>query len=187
MRKVIVSEFLTLDGMMSDPKDEMEWVLNTFNEEMGQEIRAQQQETETILLGRITYEIMASYWPTADPATEDPKMIEHMNNTPKIVFSKTLQKTVWSNTKVMHTISTEEINKMKLQPGKNIVVIGSASVAQTLTNLGLVDEYQLLLHPVVLGSGKFLFANLQERRKLRLLEHKILSNGVLSLRYAPVS
>lgn len=95
---------MTLDGFMSDPKDEMEWVLSIFNEEMGREINAQQNRVDTMLFGRVTYEIMAPYWPNADPNTEDQKVIDHMNNTPKIVFSKTLQKAEWSNSQVVRLL-----------------------------------------------------------------------------------
>jgi dihydrofolate reductase len=97
VRKVIAAEFLTLDGFMSDPNDEMDWVLNIFDEEMRQEIKDQQSSVDTILLGRATYDIMALYWPVATADTEDPMIIEHMNKTPKIIFSRTLDRVEWNN------------------------------------------------------------------------------------------
>jgi dihydrofolate reductase len=103
----------------------------------------------------------------------------------KIVFSHALKSVEWKNSLLLKEINPEEIIKMKQEPGKNILVIGSASIVQQLTNLGLIDEYHLLLHPVVLGSGKPLFKDIGQKHDLKLLEAKPLSNGVVMLRYAP--
>jgi dihydrofolate reductase len=108
-----------------------------------------------------------------------------MNNLPKIVFSKTLQKAEWKNSRLIKENIKDEILKIKQQPGKDMVILGSASIVQTFTNLGLFDEYRLLLHPVVLGSGKPLFKDIKDRLKLKLMKTKTYKNGVVSLDYQP--
>lgn len=112
-------------------------------------------------------------------------MAHKINNITKIVFSHSMEGVEWKNSKILKEINPEEIEKMKQGKGKNILVIGSASIVQQLTNLGLIDEYHLLLHPVVLGSGKPLFKDIEQKHDLKLLEAKTFSNGVVMLRYAP--
>lgn len=183
MRKVIAAEFVTLDGLMSDPNDEMDWVLSSFNEEMAREVAAQQKSIDTMLLGRVTYEIFAGYWPTVASENEDPAVIAHMNETPKVVFSRTLDRVAWANARLVKERIADEVRRLKGLPGKNIAIIGSASIVQQLANHGLVDEYRLMVHPVVLGSGKPLWTEIEHRRHLRLTKAESFANGVVSLRY----
>ena len=130
---------------------------------------------------------MASYWPIAETNPNafqgDAESASTMNNIRKIVFSKDLDKLTWSNSEVIKEIVPEEIKKMKMKPGKNMLVAGSASIVQQLTNLGLVDEYHILVHPVILGTGKSLFKDIKERHNLKFLEAKTFENGVVLLRY----
>jgi len=190
MRKIIVTEFYTLDGMMSDPKDEMDWVLNTFNDEMGKYEGEVYDGADTLLLGRVTYKIFAGYWPHAaeNPATSpgDVEMSRKINAITKIVFSRTMDGTSWQNSQLLKEIDPQEIAAMKQRPGKNILVVGSANIVQQLADLGLVDEYHLLLHPVVLGVGKPLFKNAKQRHDLQLLGSRDFGNGVLLLTYRPI-
>ncbi|KAB2947240.1 MAG: hypothetical protein MPEBLZ_00508 [Candidatus Methanoperedens nitroreducens] len=187
MRKIIASKFYTLDGLMSDPEDKMEWVLGIFNDEMGKYESDLYDNADTLLLGKTTYKIFEGYWPTAasHPATSqgDIEMAHKINNITKIVFSHSMEGVEWKNSKLLREINPEEIVKMKQGKGKNILVIGSASIVQQLTNLGLIDEYHLLLHPVVLGIGKPLFKDIRQKHDLKLLEAKTFSNGVVMLRY----
>jgi dihydrofolate reductase len=187
MRKIIVSEFYTLDGLMSDPEDKMEWVLGSFNDEMGKYESDLYDSADTLLLGRTTYKIFEGYWPTAasNPATSqgDIEMAHKINNITKIVISHALKSVEWKNSLLLKEINSKEIVKMKQKEGKNILVIGSAIIVQQLTNLGLIDEYHLLLHPVVLGSGKPLFKDIRQKHELKLLEAKTFSNGVVMLCY----
>jgi len=189
MRKIIVSEFYTLDGLMSDPEDKMEWITGTFNDEMGKYEGGLYDGADTLLLGRTTYKIFEGYWPQAATNPEMPagevEMAHKMNNITKIVFSHSMKGVEWENSKLLKEINPEEIVKLKQKAGKNILVIGSASIVQQLTNLGLIDEYHLLLHPVVLGSGKALFKDVRQKQNLKLLEAKAFKNGVVILRYAP--
>ena len=189
MRKIIVSEFYTLDGLMSDPQDKMEWVLGIFSEDVGKYEDDLYDNADTLLLGRVTYKIFESYWPQAatNPSTpkEDLEMAHKINDLTKIVFSKTLQKVEWRNSRLIKEINPEEIRKMKQQTGKDMLIVGSANIVQQFTNLGLIDEYHLLLHPVVLGSGKPLFKNIKDRHTLKLIKTNTFKNGVVGLYYEP--
>lgn len=187
MRKIIATEFYTLDGLMSDPKDEMEWVLTTFSEDIGKYEDDVYDRIDTLLLGRITYKIFEGYWPQAldNPTTPEGEieLAKKINNAEKIVFSKTLQDVTWKNSKIIRQINPEEIMKIKKEKGKDLLIVGSASIVQQLTNFGLIDEYHLLLHPVVLGTGKALFKNIDNRKTLKLTGSKKFSNGVVGLFY----
>lgn len=185
MRKVIASPFVTLDGFMAGPQGEFDWNEPYFDEEMGSYIRKQFSEIDTIFLGRVTYQMFAQYWPTQG-VKDDPVFAEKMNSTPKIVFSRTLDKVEWSNSRLVKENITEEVLKLKEQPGKDIVIDGSAGLIHSLTNLGLIDEYRLRVHPVVLGSGLPLFKDIKEKMNLKLVEAKPFQSGVVILHYQPV-
>jgi dihydrofolate reductase len=180
MRKVIVSNYVSLDGFIAGPNGEIDWFV--WDEEMANYSRNLLYSIDTILFGRVTYELMANYWPTVN--TEDPIITVGMNNLPKIVFSKTLERAEWKNTRLVKEITREEIFKMKLRQGKDMVIFGSGSIVSALTQLGLIDEYQLIINPVVLGSGKPLFKNIKERINLKLLKTTTFSsNGNVILYY----
>jgi len=146
-------------------------------------------DADTLFLGEVTYKIMATYWPTADTNPEafqgDAEGAHTMNSIRKVVFSKNLKDLAWSNSALKTEIVPEEIKKMKQEPGKNMLVAGSASIVQQLTNFGLVDEYHLLVHPVILGNGKPLFKDIRERHNLKLISTEVFKNGVVLLRYEP--
>ncbi len=181
MRKIIVSENVTLDGFFSGPKGKIDFFVR--DKEIIRHIRYGTNLIDTILFGRTTYELMVSYWPTPAAAGEEPVITNFMNNTPKIVFSKTLEKAVWNNTGVIKEIKKEEILKMKQQPGKDIIIFGSGSIVSTLTKLGLIDDYLIFVNPVILGSGKPLFKDINDRINLKLLSTKKFNNGVVLLQY----
>jgi dihydrofolate reductase len=175
---------MTLDGCIEDPKDQdMNWVTKYFNHEMSEEMMEMAAHTDTLLLGRITYEILASYWPTDMARERDPFMFNHMNSSAKVVFSKTLDDPNWNNSNVLNEINVQQIQKMKDAPGKNMAIVGSASIARALMNFGLIDEYQLMLHPLAIGNGRPLFKNLKHRQKLELIRSKAYTNGVITLYY----
>jgi dihydrofolate reductase len=171
MRKLIASTFVSLDGFMVGPNEDMSWVMNNFNDEMGKYAGDLQASMEAVLLGRVTYEIMTKAWPDRTEATSPGA--DRMNTVPKIVFSKSLD----------HL--SEEIVKMKKLPGASMVIYGSASIVQAFTQLGLIDEYQVLVHPVLLGGGKRLFKDLPKAVNLKLLRTENFKNGVTVLYYAP--
>lgn len=180
MRRVIVSMNVTLDGFFSGPRGELNWHFPLWNDEMSQSAFEQLSTMDTILLGRLTYQSMACYWPKA-PASNFADMMNRLN---KVVFSSTLQQAAWNNTQIVHENTAEEVARLKNQPGKNMIIYGSGSIVACLKEAGLIDEYRIWVHPVVIGSGKSLF-NLHDRMNLTLLRTKTFGSGVIVLYYQP--
>lgn len=185
MRKVIASEFVTLDGFFSGPNGELDWhnVDEEFNEWAIELINA----IDTMLFGRATYEGMASYWPTEMATTNDPIVAGKMNATHKVVFSKTLEKADWENTTLVAGDAAEEIAKMKQQPGKDLVIYGSGKLVSSLASRGLIDEFRIFVNPVVLGSGVPLFQGMSDRVNLRLTGTRTFASGNVLLTYEPAA
>ena len=183
MRKVIASPFITLDGFIAGPQGELDWAAGggEFDRDM---LPLLLKRADTIVLGRVTYQELAAYWPFA--STEDDINAELMNTVSKLVFSRTLEQVEWGkrgNIRLVKDDPAEVIAHLKQQPGKDMVIFGSGGLVSQLAQAGLVDEYQLRVHPVVLGSGKPLFKDLKEPLKLTLLEATPLSQGVVVLHY----
>lgn len=191
MRKVILAMQMTLDGFSTGPNGEMDWLPPFNNEELWKDLHEemwnQLRTVDTLLLGRVTYQIWEKYWPAAatNPSStkNDIEFSRFADETQKIVFSNTLEKVEWKNTRLVKGNIAEEIMKMKQQPGKNMVVAGGAGIAQAFMKLGLIDEYQITVHPVVLGNGKPLFKDLNDRIKLKLLRTRALNSGAVLLHY----
>ncbi|MEF3302071.1 dihydrofolate reductase family protein [Paenibacillus sp. GYB003] len=181
MRKVIVSEMISIDGLIEAEHGGMNWFvqdaeLNAYAMELLESV-------DTIIYGRTTYEIMASFWPFAPG-----DFAARTNQLKKIVFTTTLRETPWGeweHARPIHGGIAEEITNLKRQPGKDMVVYGSGSVVRQLTNLGLVDEYRLIVNPVILGKGKMLFENLHDRMPLKLVDAKVFACGGVALTYIP--
>lgn len=194
MRKLIISMNVTLDGYLSGPHCELDWHFKYWNSEMGDELCKQLAKADTILLGRITYEAMAKYWPSklADPLCrgEGFAFANMINSYKKIVFSKKITSAEWNNSKLVTGNVRDEISKLKNMPGKNIIVYGSGILADALIKSGMVDEYQLWQHPVILGNGKRLFnpyPNKTDRRlNFRLLSTERFGSGVILLHYQTI-
>jgi dihydrofolate reductase len=188
MGKIIASIFVSLDNMMVGENEDMSWVVGNFDPEMGKDMDVDVSSSmQAILLGRITYDIMSRYWPGATVADEGPG-VDEMNLTPKIVFSRTIQKAEWGrydNVTVVKEIVRAEIERLKKQSKKPLVLMGSASIVQQFTRLGLIDEYVLWLHPVVLGRGKLLFKDSTSKQNLRLIDSRVYQNGVMKLILEP--
>jgi dihydrofolate reductase len=187
MRKVIVTMWVTLDGFIAGPNNDMSWV--RVDEAMGTYENDLVSAADTLLLGRVTYQSFAGAWPHVpdNPAASEgeKEYARKLNRMRKIVFSRTLDTAEWNNSTLLHGISPDDIVAVKQESGKNIVIYGSASVVQALMELGLIDEYQLLVHPIVLGSGKRLFKDGSKTTALRLVEAKTFSSGVVLLSYQP--
>jgi dihydrofolate reductase len=186
MRKVIFSIPITLDGFIEGPHRELDWVI--ADDDLHNYYARMLMNAGMIFYGRVTYELMASYWPTA---SNDPTIPESMlnfanalNPLPKIVFSKTLQHVGW-NTTVMKAVIPEEINKMKSKPGGDIILGGGAWLAQTFIQNGLVDEIQLMVQPVVIGAGKALFKGMDRELKLNFKWSQTFQSGTVALCYQP--
>ena len=184
MRKIIVFENVTLDGFMAGPNGELDWAIQ--DDEVTQNSKEGIDSIDTFLFGRVTYDMMASFWPTPTGKSANPVFAEALNNTPKIVFSTTLKKADWQNTEVVQELTKEEILKLKQLPGKNMMIFGSGTLVEQLTKLGLIDEYQLMLNPIVLGKGKPLFKDTTDRMNLTLVRAKTFKSGIVLLQYQPV-
>jgi dihydrofolate reductase len=181
MRKIILSNLMSLDGFFEGLNKELDWFV--VEQEFFEFARNQLFEVDTILFGRVTYEMMAGYWPhTTD---NDPVITDRMNNLPKIVFSKTLSKVEWNNSSLVKENVAEEIARLKQQPGKDMVIFGSGKLVSYLTQQGLIDEYRVILNPVILGTGNPLFKDLHDKLDLKLLHTKVLGSGVVILYYEP--
>ena len=141
---------------------------------------------DTLLFGRVTYQMMAAYWPTPAGIEDDPIIAERMNNLPKIVFSPTLETVEWENSRLVKGNIAEEVEKLKGQAGKDMAIFGSSDLAVALAKFGLIDEYRIIVNPVVLGSGKTLLQGFNERLKLKLMEVKQFSSGTVLLCYQPL-
>jgi dihydrofolate reductase len=187
MRKVIVSMNVTLDGFMAGPNCELDWHFQSWTNEMADSLYEQLSMADTILLGRVTYKAMARYWPSkANDLSfprEDIAFADLMNNYTKLVFSRTLTRSEWHNSKFIKGNPADEISKLKEQPGKDMIVYGSGKVVESLANSDLIDEFQLWVHPVLLGEGKPLFKNLQKRLSMKLSKTKTFGSGVIILYY----
>jgi len=183
MRKLFVFNLVTLDGYFEGPNREIDWhnVDAEFNDYAVEMLNS----VDTLLFGRVTYELMASFWPTPDAIKNDPIVAERMNNLSKIVFSRTLDKAEWHNTRLVKENIEEDIQKMKNQPGKDIVILGSGSILTQFAQRGLIDEYRIIVNPVVLGDGKPLFKGIKDRLNLKLLKTRTFRNGNVLLYYQP--
>jgi dihydrofolate reductase len=194
-RRVVASTFVTMDGYMVGPDEDMSWAVEGFDTEMQADIAADMSLTsDAFVFGRVTYEIFAAYWPSAVPyedgdelnpaeGKEDPRIIGALNDFPKLVFSTTLERSDWNNTRVVDGGLEDEIRRLKKQPGKAINIQGSASIVQALERADLIDEYHLYLHPVLLGDGKPLFATGLHRQDFELGRIKPYANGVVAMSY----
>src|SRR5690348_3590204 len=173
MRKIIVTMWVSLDGFIAGPNNQMDFVGELYDAAMGKYEDDLVSAADTLLLGRVTYESFAGSWPSVpDRPNADPGEVAYarkLNAMRKIVFSKTLPAAEWNNSTLLREIVPEEIEQLKQEPGRDMVIYGSASVIQALTNYGLIDEYQLLVHPFLLGDGKPLFKNIQQQVKLKLV------------------
>lgn len=182
MRKVVSGLFISIDGVTESPD---QWQFDHFDEDMMAALGSYIAEEDTILLGRVTYQEWAPYWPTS---TDEP-YASHINNTPKVVVSTTLDKVEWGqwdNTTLIKGNLAEEITRLKRQPGKNIGVAGSPTLVHSLLQAGLLDELSLMLHPVVVGRGKRLFKDGGALKRLKLVDSKPTRTGVMLLTYRPI-
>jgi dihydrofolate reductase len=188
MRKIIVFNLVTVDGLFAGPNGEINW--HNYDDEMGMFSLEQMKSLGALIFGKKTYELMANYWPTPDGIKSEPVVAGIMNNIPKIVFSKTLKEVkdgpIWKNVTVFHELKPEEIIKMKEQEGGDIAIFGSGTIVQQLTNFGLIDEYRLIVNPLILGKGKPLFKDIKKKLNLRLINTRIFKNGNVLLCYQPL-
>jgi dihydrofolate reductase len=177
VRKVVVSNVASLDGFFETSERKLDFVV--LDEEFFDYAKAMLRAADTLLFGRATYQHMANHWPSA-PADE---IADQVNNLPKVVFSRTLQTVEWRNSRLGKGNPAEEVSRLKQLPGKDMVVLGSATIASSLLQKGLVDEYRVILQPVLQGNGNPLFKDETERIQLKLISAKAFGSGVVLLSY----
>ena len=196
-RKLVAFDRITADGYFSTPEGALDWAVP--DEELDKGAAGKLDGSDAMLFGRRTYDMFESFWPTVlnDPATApDPHVAGRrtpemralaawINDTRKIVFSTTRKEVTWKNSRLLHDIDRPQIEALKAEPGKSIMIFGSGSVVSRLSALDLIDEYQFIVCPVLLGSGRSLVSGISSRRTLELLEARPYKSGNVMLRYAP--
>jgi dihydrofolate reductase len=184
MRKVVFMMQVSLDGFFEGPDQDLGWHL--VDDELHSHFNDELRTMGAFLDGRVTYELMANFWPTADQDPSSPAPMAEFariwRDMPKIVYSRTLTSAGW-NTEVVHDVVVEEVARLKQQPGGDLA-LGGAALAASFRRLGLIDEYRIYVHPVLIGRGKALFQEADAVTPLRLLESRTFGNGVVLLRYA---
>ena len=188
MRKLIVFNHVSLDGYFTDAKGDMSFARNDNQDaEWDAFVASNASGGGMLLFGRITYELMANFWPTPFAAESMPVVAQQMNNLPKVVFSRTLDKVSWNNTKLVKGDMTGEIRRMKKETGEDMVIFGSGSIVSQLAQEGLIDEYQIVVDPVALGKGRTMFDGIKEKLPLKLKKSRTFGNGNVLLCYEPVA
>ncbi|QBD76824.1 dihydrofolate reductase [Ktedonosporobacter rubrisoli] len=189
MRKIISTMWVTLDGFIAGLNNEMDWVGESYDEAMGKYESDLVNSADTLLLGRVTYQSFAGSWPhvpnNPDAPEEEKAYARTLNAMRKIVFSRTFESVEWNNSTLVKEVVPAEIERLKQEPGRNIIIYGSASLVRTLTSFSLIDEYQLLIHPVILGQGKPFFQGIKDQVKLKLVDSRTHPSGVVVLFYQP--
>ena len=183
MRKIFISNFVSLDGYLAGPGGDLSWHIVT--DEFLKYAEDMLEQVDTILFGRLTYEMMAAYWPTEHVKTTDPVIAAKMNSLQKIVFSRTLDSVDWENSSLMNDNIENTMRKLKELPGKDMVILGSGTIVSAFTQMGLIDEYRILINPVILGDGKPHFTGIADRKQLELTDVKRFSSGLVLLTYQP--
>ncbi len=188
MKKISVFNHVTVDGFFAGPHGEIDWFKSIKrDDEYDRYTHGQSKSGSTLIFGYTTYEMMKSYWPTLDAIKNDPDMAEVVNNSPKIVFSKKLQSVEegpnWKNIRLFHEIKPKEI--LKLKEDEDMTLLGSGTIVQQFANLNLIDEYTLVVVPVILGAGKYLFKDVKDTN-LKLVDAKAFKNGMVLLNYQPI-
>ena len=189
MRKVVLSMFVTLDGYISGPNGELDWMPG--NEKPDEEVDAHLyhmlDEMDTMLLGARTYELFVAYWPTA--TTREQIVADKLNAMRKVVFSSAREVSwgKWDNARLATNDLGEEIRRLKQEPGTDMVMFGGAALAQSCMERGIIDEFRLFVVPIMLGSGKLLFRPMKNRRLLKPVDVKTFPSGTVLLSYVPQS
>jgi dihydrofolate reductase len=183
MKKLLAFDLVSLDGYFEGPNRDISW--HNVDAEFNDYAIAMLNFVDTLLFGRVTYELMAGFWPTPEAIKNDPIVADKMNTLPKVVFSRTLNKAEWSNTRLVKDNLEDEIRTMKKLPGRAIALLGSGTIMSELAQLGLIDEYWIMVNPLVLGAGTPLFKGIKNRLDLKLLGTQSFRNGNVALRYEP--
>ena len=184
MRKLKAFNLMTLDGYFCGENGDISW--HMVDEEFQELANAAANSGNTLLFGRVTYQLMASYWPTDEGLRDDPLIAAGMNRSEKIVFSRSIDRADWHNTRLVKGDLIAEVRRLKAGSGSDLTVLGSGSIVAQLAEEELIDEYQLLLNPVALGKGRTMFEGISRRLEFRLIRSRTFGNGNMLLCYEPV-
>lgn len=188
MRKLVAFMQVTLDGHFAGTNGDIGWAHKANTDaEWSAFVAENATAGGQLMFGRLTYEMMASYWPTPLAIESDPIVAERMNNLPKVVFSRTLDKASWNNTKLVKGDLAGAVRKMKQEPGKQMAILGSGSIVSQLAQERMIDEYQLVVNPVVLGKGRTMFDGIKQQLTLKPTKTRTFGNGSVLLCYEPVT
>src|SRR6476660_6426489 len=189
MRKLIVFNHISLDGYFVDASGSMAWAkmdnMDNDDPEYNAFVGENASGDGTLLFGRVTYDLMIKYWPTPMAKQHNPVVAEGMNNMPKFVFSRTMDKASWNNTTVVKGDPVAEVKKMKQQPGPGMVILGSGTIVSQLAAAGLIDEYHVVVNPIILGKGRTMFEGVKEMRTLKLTKTRSFKSGKVFCCYEP--
>ena len=186
MRRIIVFNQVTLDGYFVDMNGDMSWA-HKNDAEWNAFVADNARGDATLLFGRITYELMSGFWPTPHAIESMPTVAAGMNRMPKVVFSRTLDHVSWNNTKLVKGDMLPEVRRMKEETGESIVILGSGTIVSQLAREGLIDEYEVVVNPVVLGKGRTMFEGVEEKLNLKLTKTRAFDNGNVFLCYEPAA
>jgi dihydrofolate reductase len=186
VRRLIVDSIISLDGYFTGPNNEIDW-FEFDDDEQSWSIDINKR-VDTMIYGRVTYEEFRQFWPTpaANASGFDPSIVRQLNELPKVVFSKSLKDAPWKPSTIVRESPIEVIPKMKNEPGKDMVIVGSGSLVATLAREGMIDEYRIRIRPIILGSGRLLFEDRNHRHPLKLVGVKSFKSGVVGLHYEPL-
>jgi dihydrofolate reductase len=189
MRKVLLQMQISLDGFVAGPTGEQYWMVWNWDDILKQYVSDIADSVDTMLIGRVTYEGMANYWPSAatnpEAMADEIAFANKMNELNKVVFSSTLSSVEWSNSRLATENVETEIAKLKQQPGKDIIIYGGATIVSSLIKCGIIDEYHLFVNPVVLGNGMPIWNSVTDRMNLKLIKTTTSSIGIIILCYQP--
>jgi dihydrofolate reductase len=187
MPKLSAFNHVTLDGYFVDMNGDMSWAKADHQDaEWNAFVAENASGGGTLVFGRVTYELMAGFWPTPFAIENMRVVAEGMNSMPKVVFSRTLDQASWNNTKLVKGDLAAEIRKMKKEPGNDMVILGSGSLVSQLAQEDLIDEYQIVVNPVVLGGGRTMFDGIQQTLSMKLIKTRTFGNGNVLLCYEPL-
>jgi dihydrofolate reductase len=188
MKKLVVFNTVTVDGYFASENGDISWAHRDDNDAEWSTFVAENAKGGGLLLfGRITYQMMASYWPTPHALETMPALAERMNNLPKVVFSRTLEQATWSHTRLLQGDLVAEVRRLKEEGNEDITILGSGSIVSQLTQAGLIDEYQIALTPVVLGKGRTMFEGVTKLVNLKRTSTRSFKNGSVVLSYEPIA
>ena len=188
MSKVLVFNSISLDGYFVDASGSMRWAYTpVVDTEWNSFVESNASGGGILVFGRVTFDLMASYWPTPTAEKANPVVAKRMTEHRKLVFSRSLKESAWKNTRIVNSDPAEEVRRLKDAPGNDMAVLGSGSIVAQLCRAGLVDEYQFVLVPIVLGGGRTMFDGIKEKVPLERVSSRTFQNGNVVLSYKPAA